>query len=199
MELVSHTPAVGFHLLNGSMARADQLVSTVSSFGGTGFIRKGPLRDTARAISRTAWGSMPADYPDYAHPGPGARESLDGMRAPDAAHAKGAQADITKPSKRRKVAQHAAAASKDGSAYKDDLREVRAVDAADNGNTALIFAAQAGHLEIVRYLAGERGAAVNAANANGCTALMVRVRGIRPRAQRGPFANPTGGRTTSSP
>ena len=116
--------AVALELLRGSMAEADAIVQSVPTWGGTGFLRKGPLRHAAWSMAELGWAALPADYDVCTNVGPGARSGLDDLRPAPQTHAKTPRERGAAASKVRRKMHYAGASSKIGKEYAAELGSV---------------------------------------------------------------------------
>jgi hypothetical protein len=101
-----------------SLERADELIARVPSFGGTVFLRKGPLRHAAWASAECFSVDIAADYMVYAPCGPGARASLEALRPPATKHSKKDEPSAAATRKRK----YSASTSQIAKDFQEDLK-----------------------------------------------------------------------------
>ena len=85
--LLPLSKGAGCDIASGSCARADAILQRIPSLGGTGLLRKGPLRRAVRVMVSTGLVSdLPTDWPTYAPPGPGCRATVDDLQLAASSH-----------------------------------------------------------------------------------------------------------------
>ena len=98
------------------MYEADEVFALVPSWGGTGLLRKGPIRRAVRVVAAALGIPAQPDFAYWAPPGPGARTTLDLLRVPCGHHARS-----DKPSDK-----YAKLNSPQGQAYVEEMNDLHA-------------------------------------------------------------------------